>query len=307
MTGLGGGHAVGCAVVRGAPPEEIGVARDEASAGIRLHWGATSAGGARGANEDAYLAEPPVFLVADGMGGHRDGRQASTRVVAAFSAFAGREWLAVEDIRAAIDQASERIQELADGRRRPGSTLAGVALTKQDDLACWLVFNIGDSRVYRLAGERVEQITVDHSHVQELVDSGELSPEDARVHGERNIVTRALGAGMPGAPRVDQWLLMVEPGERLMICTDGLSGILTDQLIAATLIVADDPQDACDRLVRTALAAGSRDNVTAVVVEVVGPSRSGDIPGRGGDEMAPEVDLDSPTAPPSRGTLGGSS
>ena len=75
-----------------------------------------------------------------------------------------------------------------------------------------------------MAGERVEQITVDHSHVQELVDSGELSPEDARVHGERNIVTRALGAGMPGVPRVDQWLLMVEPGERLMICTDGLSG-----------------------------------------------------------------------------------
>lgn len=241
----------------------------------RLTWGAATARGGRRDNQDAYLAKAPIFLVADGMGGHREGRRASAQVVSAFRSLEGRSWLQVEQVRQAIGTASADLHQLADADQPPGSTLAGIALTQQEGLPCWLVFNIGDSRVYRLEGERVDQISVDHSRVQALVDAGTLTAEDAKLDHRRNIVTRALGAGMAGPPRIDQWLLLVESGDRLLLCTDGLTGMLTDQLIAATLVLLPDPQRAAEELVRAAVDAGGRDNVTVVVVDVddAGPAR----------------------------------
>ena len=130
-----------------------------------------------------------------------------------------------------------------------------------------MVFNVGDSRVYRLAADRIVQLTVDHSEVQELVLAGVLTREQARTHPRRNIVTRALGS----APTVhsDHWLLPAVGGDRFLICSDGLSGELPDEVILPLLTVGV-PQQAAEALVAAANDAGGRDNVTAVVVDIVG-------------------------------------
>lgn len=156
----------------------------------------TDTGRTRAANEDAYLAVPPVFAVADGMGGHEAGAQASAHVVAAL-----REILcaggAVDLLRssAAIDEASRRVSALAATRERgAGSTLAGVILVDHGGRPHWLIVNVGDSRVYRLIGGYLEQLTVDHSLVQERVDAGTLRPEDRATAPDKNVITRALGS-----------------------------------------------------------------------------------------------------------------
>ena len=153
----------------------------------------------------------------------------------------------------------------ADGRR-PGSTLTGVGLTQQGGLPCWLVFNIGDSRVYRLAGDAVEQVTLDHSEVGELVAEGILTPEEALFHPLRNILTRCLG--MWPFPGVDTWPLEVTDGVRLLICSDGLTGEVSDARLASILRDLADPQEAADALVAAALEAGGHDNVTVIVLDV---------------------------------------
>jgi hypothetical protein len=136
-----------------------------------------------------------------------------------------------------------------------------------------MVFNVGDSRVYRLAAERIVQLTVDHSEVQELVLAGVLTREQARTHPRRNIVTRALGS----APTVhsDHWLLPAVAGDRFLICSDGLTGELPDEVILPLLTVGG-PQQAADALVAAANDAGGRDNITAVVVDIVGDARAAD-------------------------------
>ena len=131
-----------------------------------------------------------------------------------------------------------------------------------------MVFNVGDSRVYRLAGDRIEQLTVDHSEVQELVLAGVLTREQARTHPRRNVVTRALGS----APVVlaDHWLLPAIGGDRFLICSDGLFGELPDEVILPLLAVGP-AQQAAEALVAAADDAGGRDNITAVVVDI-GPA-----------------------------------
>jgi PPM family protein phosphatase len=132
---------------------------------------------------------------------------------------------------------------------------------------------VGDSRVYRLAADRIVQLTVDHSEVQELVLAGVLTREQARTHPRRNIVTRALGS----APTVhsDHWLLPAVGGDRFLICSDGLSGELPDEVILPLLTVGA-PQQAAEALVAAANDAGGRDNVTAVVVDIVRDARAAD-------------------------------
>ena len=142
-----------------------------------------------------------------------------------------------------------------------------MVVVQQDSTPYWLLFNIGDSRVYRCVDGAMTQISVDHSVVQELVDSGRMEPEAARFHPERHIITRAVGT--QESPHPDIWLIPAEAGERFLVCSDGLSGELDSPEIAAVVIGPGTPQEIADELVARALAAGGRDNVTAIVVEVL--------------------------------------
>jgi len=232
-------------------------------------WGvATDTGRVRRTNEDSALAQPPVFVIADGMGGHAGGDVASSLVVAEFVALGGRDTISREDVATAIARANDRILEHANATGEPGmgTTVTGIAVVAPGGVEHWLVFNVGDSRVYRWTRDRLAQITVDHSEVQELVDRGEIAAADARSHRRRSVVTRALGSDP--APEPDSWLLPLVSGERFLICSDGLVAELSDLRIAEALTVVS-PDAAAELLVRRAVEAGGSDNVTVIVVDVV--------------------------------------
>lgn len=232
---------------------------------------ATDVGRVRSENEDDLLAAPPVFVVADGMGGHAGGAAASSAAVEEMAALARRDDLDPEQVRAAVAAAHARVRALSrpDGSRLgAGTTLTGLVAVTHEGSPTWLVLNVGDSRVYRLAGDSLLQVTTDHSLVQEMVDDGVLSAQDARFHPQRNVVTRALGG--PGAVEPDLTLAPPQPSERWLVCSDGLTNELTDDEIAEVLRVETDPQAAADRLVQAAVQAGGQDNVTVVVVDVAG-------------------------------------
>lgn len=234
---------------------------------VRTSWGsATDRGLVREVNEDALLAYPPVFLVADGMGGHDAGDLASRIAVEEFAQLAGQAAATADDIHSCFARTSARIRGEFTGGRQGGTTVAGVAVTVHDDTSYWLVFNVGDSRVYRWADDVLEQVSVDHSVVQELLDQGRIEPADASTHPERHVLTRALGTGQE--PEPDYWLLPAGLTDRLLICTDGLTRELGDAAIAGVLARVADAQDAANELVHHALEAGARDNVSAVVVDV---------------------------------------
>jgi protein phosphatase len=241
------------------------------------HGAATDVGRVREVNEDALLAAPPVFVVADGMGGHEGGDVASAIVVEEFRRLAEAGYdprHAVEAVREALAASQARILEYAeeqlgrgiDRRRRAGTTVVAALLADADGPA-WLVANLGDSRAYRCADGVLEQVSVDHSLVQELIDAGRLDPADVATHPERNVITRALGdaAGV----EADLFVLPLGTTARLLLCSDGVTGMLADDEIATVLADAADPRDAADRLVAAAVAAGGEDNATAVVVDVV--------------------------------------
>lgn len=220
---------------------------------------ATHQGLVRPTNEDSYLTVPPVFLVADGMGGHSQGEVASQTVVDAFLGFSTRTWLTSDDLVDAVQRASNDINRLAGQGRSPGSTLSGVALTVQSGMPCWLVFNIGDSRTFLFRDDGLTQISVDHSAAVRAKAAG--APPVAQ-----NVITRALGAGL-ALPVADQWLIPALQGDRVLVCSDGLTNEVSPELISATLMSFDDPQDVANSLVQAALNAGGRDNITVVVVD----------------------------------------
>ena len=248
---------------------------------IQLQYGGiTDVGRVRERNEDAYLVSPPVFVVADGMGGHDGGDVASGIVVEEFASLAdptpepaldlarGREVIA-----GALARSHQRISEFSaaqpdrDGHRFRAGTTAVVALLVEDDGPQWLLANLGDSRIYRLDGGRLEQVSVDHSLVQQMVSSGRISPAEAATHPERNVVTRALG--IAGSVEPDYFRLPAAPGVRLLLCSDGVSEMIADDQIAAILAEESDPEAAAEQVVAVAVEAGGRDNATAVVVDVV--------------------------------------
>lgn len=229
---------------------------------------ATDVGRLRAENQDALLAGRSLWLVADGMGGQAAGADASAFAVEEFKAVdeAAGSALSVEAIVAGVHRANERL--LSEGRLDReryglGTTVTGLAAIGDDR---WAVFNVGDSRTYHWAEGRLQQITIDHSAVQELVDAGLLDPADALHHPRRNIVTRSLGT-RPG-PEPDVWERPVAPGERFVICSDGLTNELIDAEIAQVLRDVADPQAAAEQLVTRAVAAGGRDNVTVIVLAV---------------------------------------
>lgn len=239
--------------------------------GLRLEWAAASdVGRVRETNEDAALVEPGIFLLADGMGGHDCGEIASEialRTLAEVGSDIDRTdaQLGMIDLLSAAQDSIESIE--TESERRAGTTVTGMVLVTHDDAPHWLVVNIGDSRTYRLQSDSFEQLTIDHSQVQEFIDAGFLTPEEARTDPRRNVITRALGAGM-AEPQADFFSMAALPGDVLLLCSDGLTGELPDSEIADILRESRSAEVAAAALVEGALALGAHDNVTVLVVAV---------------------------------------
>ncbi len=232
-------------------------------------WGAASNRGlVRAVNEDSFFAVPPVFVVADGMGGHAAGDVASRLAVERFEHLTGSLTLNVNDSSDALVEANEAILRMVEGHpdmAGMGTTIAGLVVISAGGAEHWQVFNVGDCRVYRLAEGRLAQLTVDHSEAEEMVLAGRISRLEARSYPRRNVVTRSLGTLPP--PQVDSWVFPPSPPERFLVCSDGLTTELEDHEIEAALVAESEPQAAADRLVASAVEAGGRDNVTTVVVD----------------------------------------
>jgi protein phosphatase len=259
---------------------------------IRLHSGAaTLVGQVRSANEDAHLVADDLVAVADGMGGHRAGEVASAATVQVLETMVGHRSLA--DLVLAVHMANRTINDRAaddDDLRGMGTTVCVVGVVDEDGEHV-AVLNVGDSRVYLFADGELRQLTEDHSLVETLVREGRITPEEAEVHPQRNVLTRALG--VEALVVVDAWLLAPRDGDRLLLCSDGLFNELDDGRIAELLAEADEPTEAASRLAAEADAAGGRDNITAVVVDVLdvggGPEP---LDGRYRRIATPTVDLD---------------
>lgn len=240
--------------------------------------GMTDVGRRRRINEDSIIMASPIFAVADGMGGHQRGDEASRVVVEQLQlSVRPGEPTSPEVVFTGITAANARILSWADEGGLAGSTVAGVALVSLSSQADshWMVFNIGDSRVYVLDGQRLRQVTVDHSAVQELIDQGIISPAEAATHPQRNVVTRAVGVEADADP--DVWLLPAEGHQLFIICSDGLSREVSDEEIRSILL--DAPADPSKALVDRALEAGARDNVSAIVVDALSVDMTPPSPG----------------------------
>jgi serine/threonine protein phosphatase PrpC len=236
-----------------------------------LRWGgATDPGRVRPDNEDNFLARDDVGLwaVADGMGGHRGGEVAShlacDTLARAFTVHTMDGLIdAIEQANAAVFSAGASDPDLTG----MGTTTVALAVVEHEGDELLAIANVGDSRCYRYARGELDQLTTDHSLVAELVRKGSLSPEEAAVHPQRNIVTRVLGV----KDDVPVDIFGVEPrhGDRYLLCSDGLFNEVPEARIAAVLRRIAHPAEAADELVRLALEGGGRDNVTVVVVDVV--------------------------------------
>ena len=233
-----------------------------------LSWAArTDVGHRRAANEDSVVVGLPIFAVADGMGGHAAGDRASAAVATRLAQERGpfAELAALEQ--AFIDAGAE-IDALSEGiPLGVGTTVTGAALVFDQPEPSFLVFNIGDSRVYRFERNELSQVTVDHSVVQELVDAGLIAAEEAENHPESNVITRALG--FHDEPLPDIWRVPARAGMRLLICSDGLTKELGDERLRLHLAAGMPAAETASALVDAALAAGGRDNVTLVIVDVI--------------------------------------
>jgi len=236
---------------------------------VTLAWSAlTDVGHRREVNEDSVLAQPPIFSVADGMGGHSAGDVASAAVVTRLAEHTGKPVLDAHSIDSALSLA---VEDMAKGvgvtDQGTGTTVTGVALAVVSGTPNWIAFNIGDSRVYQLNAGVLEQVTTDHSVVQELFDAGRITREEAEVHPQGNIITRAVGFHEPPVP--DYRILPLQEGMRILVCSDGLSKEITSYGIRHFLLSNSSAADAAEALLEAALENGGRDNVTVIVVDVV--------------------------------------
>ena len=224
-------------------------------------------------NEDGYLAIAPAFVVVDGMGGHAAGRMATQVALDSLYSLAGATVTDVDTVVRAVVDAQEAIMAIpSHAAYLPGATIAGVILAWVADeqgvtRPTWVIFNIGDARVYLLRDNMLSQVTCDHSRVQILIETGELTPEQARRDPRRNIVTRALGGGIADSGVPDLYTVPVAAGDRFLICSDGLSDELDDEAIATVLAAGCTAQRTAELLVAASLEGGGHDNTTAVVVD----------------------------------------
>lgn len=234
----------------------------------RFTWAALSdVGRRRETNQDAFLAEYPMFVVADGMGGHAGGEIASAAVIDQLRSLLPLGVLTPETIEAALERAKDEIvrhPETTD--EGTGTTLTGIFRTHVDGRARWVALNIGDSRVYQLRDGAIAQVTTDHSVVQELIDAGRIRPDEAEGHPYSNVITRAVGASEFTVP--DYTALDPQDGDVFVICSDGLTKELTDYGIAHFAAAHPDPAEALAAMMTAALDNGGRDNVTLIVVRV---------------------------------------
>ena len=234
---------------------------------LTLTWAAvTHKGRRRDTNQDAVLAGYPLFIVADGMGGHIGGEIASASTVDRLRSLVDGD-VSPKTIEKALSRAVKDIashpETTDDGT---GTTVTGVFLDASQPTPHWVTLNIGDSRVYLLRDGTIDQITTDHSVVQELVAAGRLSPEEAENHPYGNVITRAVGPSDGVTP--DYVRLDVVDGDRFVICSDGLTKELTDYGIQHFLTENPDPADAVSAMLEAALENGGRDNVTIIVLDV---------------------------------------
>ena len=226
----------------------------------------TDIGCLRDHNEDSLVVTPPLFAVADGMGGHAAGEVASEIAVRVLSELAP-EHPDGEAIGRAIEEANRAvIQAAREGRGRQGmGTTMTAAMLEGERL---VIAQVGDSRAYLLHQGKLQQLTRDHSLMADMIEAGQLTPEEARTHPQRSVITRALGSDAHLHP--DIYEINVETGDRLLICSDGLSGMIFDDQIENTLRRVQDPQRCASQLVNEAIAAGGHDNVTVIVADVTG-------------------------------------
>jgi protein phosphatase len=220
---------------------------------------ATDIGLVRERNEDGYLVRPPLFAVADGMGGHRGGEVASRLALETLER-PGDAPLA-ERVREANRVVYER--SMLDRSVAGMGTTLTAAVLEGDRLR---LAHVGDSRAYLLREGRLERLTEDHTMVHQMVRQGRLTEEEAAWHPYRSVLTRALGTE-PDVP-VDEAVVQVRPGDRVLLCTDGLTSMVEEARIGEVLRTTPDPQEAADRLVEAAIAAGGLDNVTVVVLDL---------------------------------------
>ncbi|KAA6432229.1 serine/threonine-protein phosphatase [Agrococcus sediminis] len=226
----------------------------------------TDTGFRRQHNEDSLVTQPPVFAVADGMGGHSHGDLASRAVVEQLGTLSTLESVEPIDVVEALRRATDEIEKLGEGEGAAGTTVTGCAFAVHEGAPHFAVFNVGDSRTYAMLGERLTRITIDHSVVQELIDAGLLTEEEAETHPEANVVTRGVGAGIDPVP--DYFLLPIMPQLRLLVCSDGLTKEVPDIEIERLLWEHAEPAAAANALVSAALDSGGRDNVSVIVVDV---------------------------------------
>ncbi len=226
--------------------------------------GLTDVGLSRSHNEDAFVTRPPLFAIADGLGGHRAGEVASALAIETLLDEAPSSTDASVLAHAVVAANREIMSAIREGRGRPGmGTTLTAAIVRGTRV---VVAQVGDSRAYLLRDDRLVRVTRDHSLVAEMVRRGTITEEEARFHPDRSVITRALGS-QPDV-EADTYEIATEPGDRLLLCSDGLHSMITDQEIEAILASAQDAEAAVRALVDAANDAGGLDNVTAVVVEI---------------------------------------
>ena len=209
-----------------------------------MQWGAATHIGAvheqnREQNQDSYCATPPVFVVADGVGGHAGGEVASRAAVDSLGVLAGRADVTDKMVAQCLTDARARIGLIEHGGQPPGTTLSGVVITEADGVPSWLVVNIGDSRTYVLNASGLRQVSVDHSVVQQLIDVGAVEPSEAESLPMRNQLTRGLFANRDEP--ADMWLIRMKAADRIIACSDGLPKEVDEPTIEKTLQTIADP------------------------------------------------------------------
>ncbi len=240
-------------------------ARGRHAKGITTSYGSrTDVGLVRDHNEDSLAVCPPLYAVADGMGGHAAGEVASEIAIQTLVANAP-EQIDGDDLARAVVAANHAVIRAAVegiGRKGMGTTMTAAMLQGRR----LVVAQVGDSRAYLLHEGVLQRITRDHSLMADLIESGQITVEEARVHPQRSVITRALGSDPSTLP--DIYEMNVSPGDRLLLCSDGLSGMLDDSSLESVLTRTKDPQRCAASLVNEAITAGGYDNVTAIVVDV---------------------------------------
>lgn len=226
----------------------------------------TEIGNVREHNEDSLTVLPPLFAVADGMGGHEAGEIASEITINTLNDLAPQSADAEALARAVVAANLNVIKAPSQGvgREGMGTTLTAAILEKER----LVIAQVGDSRAYLLHNGSLQQLTRDHSLMADMIEAGQLTEAEARVHPNRSVITRAIGSDPHMQP--DLYELNVETGDRLLLCSDGICGMIEDHEIASIMRQAPSAQSCADQLVEAALAAGGFDNATAVVVDVEG-------------------------------------